>query len=91
MVGLTIFNWVIKDLAWSVLMSVVGVGAFLIYFASYQVPYRYLPGPKRRAKYREKLNYCEEIKKQLIDGRLSLEDFEAEVEALSHLSKVGRR
>jgi hypothetical protein len=41
-----------------------------------------LPGPKRRAKYREKLDRCAEISHQLIDGKLSLEEFEAVIGTL---------
>jgi hypothetical protein len=80
MVGLSIVSCTVKDLAWSIAATVVSLtGAVLIFsWAKWGT----LPGPKRRAKYREKLDRCAEISHQLIDGKLSLEEFEAVIGTL---------
>ena len=80
MVCLSIVSCTVKDLTWSISAAVVSItGAVLIFsWAKWGT----LPGPKRRAKYREKFDRCAEISHQLIGGNLSLEEFEAVIGTL---------
>ncbi len=80
MLGLAIVSHIIDSFVWSIAATVVSLIG-LVSILSW-AKWGTLPGSKRRAKYREKLDQCTDTSHQLIDGKLSLEEFEAMKETL---------